>query len=79
MASLSKQERGNTDIESASGNLSAQTDADSRLRWTVRQLGNVLGETIVEQEGQAIFDLVEDVARSDTRPAPGESKRWPAD
>ena len=61
MASLSRQERGNTDIESASGNLSAQTDADSRLRWTVRQLGNVLGETIVEQEGQAIFDLVEEL------------------
>ena len=31
------------------------------MRWTVRQLGNVLGETIVEQEGQAIFDLVEEL------------------
>ena len=42
------------------------TDADTRLRWTVRQLGNLLGETIVEQEGQAIFDLVEEL-RSLTR------------
>ncbi len=41
--------------------IAAPTDADTRLRWTVRQLGNLLGETIVEQEGQAIFDLVEEL------------------
>lgn len=46
--------------------IAAPTDADTRLRWTVRQLGNLLGETIVEQEGQAIFDLVEEL-RSLTR------------
>ena len=50
-------------MESPIGNMSAQGDADSRLRWTVRQLGNVLGETVVEQEGQAIFDLVEELRR----------------
>ena len=42
------------------------SDTDIRLRWTVRQLGNLLGETIVEQEGQAIFELVEEL-RSLTR------------
>ena len=47
-------------------NIAAPADADTRLRWTVRQLGNLLGETIVEQEGQAIFELVEEL-RSLTR------------
>ena len=46
--------------------IAAPADADTRLRWTVRQLGNLLGETIVEQEGQAIFELVEEL-RSLTR------------
>ena len=46
--------------------IAAPADADNRLRWTVRQLGNLLGETIVEQEGQAILDLVEEL-RSLTR------------
>ncbi len=41
-------------------------DSDTRLRWTVRQIGNLLGETIVEQESQTIFDLVEEL-RSLTR------------
>lgn len=49
------------DIELGKGNESARRDADRQLRWTVRQLGNVLGETIVEQEGQAIFELVEEL------------------
>ena len=49
------------DVELEKGNESARRDADRQLRWTVRQLGNVLGETIVEQEGQAIFDLVEEL------------------
>ncbi len=34
---------------------------DSRLRQTIRTLGNLLGETIIEQEGQAIFDLEEEI------------------
>ncbi len=46
--------------------IAAPADTDTRLRWTVRQLGNLLGETIVEQEGQAIFELVEEL-RSLTR------------
>ncbi len=50
-----------TDVDPEKGNASERRDADRQLRWTVRQLGNVLGETIVEQEGQAIFDLVEEL------------------
>ena len=32
-----------------------------RLSATIHMLGNVLGETIIEQEGQAIFDLEEQI------------------
>jgi phosphoenolpyruvate carboxylase len=32
-----------------------------RLRNTIRLLGNLLGETIIEQEGQEIFDLEEEI------------------
>ena len=61
MATLTSQVQSRSESNTPGGGLSAQADADSRLRWTVRQLGNVLGETIVEQEGQAIFDLVEEL------------------
>ncbi len=61
MATRPKQVQIETGVESVGGNESAPTNADRRLRWTVRQLGNLLGETIVEQEGQAIFDLVEEL------------------
>lgn len=36
-------------------------DPQDRLRSTIRFLGNLLGETIIEQEGQAIFDLEEKI------------------
>ena len=61
MATRPEQGQIETGVEPVGGNESAPTDADRRLRWTVRQLGNLLGETIVEQEGQAIFDLVEEL------------------
>ncbi|MBI1295756.1 phosphoenolpyruvate carboxylase [bacterium] len=35
--------------------------SDARLRQTIRLLGNLLGETIIEQEGQAVFDLEEEI------------------
>jgi phosphoenolpyruvate carboxylase len=37
------------------------TEPQDRLRNTIRLLGNLLGETIIEQEGQAIFDLEEQI------------------
>ena len=36
-------------------------DSQERLRYWVRTLGNLLGETIIEQEGQAVFDLEEEI------------------
>jgi len=36
-------------------------DPQDRLRSAIRFLGNLLGETIIEQEGQAIFDLEEEI------------------
>ncbi|MCB0108965.1 MAG: phosphoenolpyruvate carboxylase, partial [Caldilineaceae bacterium] len=36
-------------------------DSQDRLRSTIRFLGNLLGETIIEQEGQAIFGLEEEI------------------
>ena len=37
------------------------TDSQDRLRYWVRTLGNLLGETIVEQEGDATFELEEEL------------------
>ena len=37
------------------------TDSQDRLRYWVRTLGNLLGETIVEQEGEAIFEQEEEL------------------
>ena len=34
-------------------------DKEKPVRRDVRFLGNVLGETLVEQEGRRIFDIVE--------------------
>ena len=61
MATPPRQGEGKTEVELERGSESAPTDANRQLRRTVRQLGNLLGETIVEQEGQAIFDLVEEL------------------
>ncbi|RIK54014.1 MAG: phosphoenolpyruvate carboxylase, partial [Chloroflexi bacterium] len=38
-----------------------QTDTQDRLRHWIRTLGNLLGETIIEQEGKALFDLEEEI------------------
>lgn len=37
------------------------TDAQDRLRYWIRTLGNLLGETIIEQEGKEIFDQEEEM------------------
>ena len=36
------------------------TEPQDRIRNMVRLLGNLLGETIIEQEGQAVFELEEE-------------------
>ncbi len=38
-----------------------ESDSQERLRYWIRTLGNLLGETIIEQEGQEILDLEEDI------------------
>ncbi|MCK0196711.1 phosphoenolpyruvate carboxylase [Ancylobacter sp. 6x-1] len=45
----------------------ADTDIDLSLRDEIRMLGRVLGDTLRDQEGDAIFDLVERVRRVSTR------------
>ncbi|MCX6046074.1 MAG: phosphoenolpyruvate carboxylase [Chloroflexi bacterium] len=37
------------------------TEPQDRLRSTIRLLGDLLGQTIIEQEGQEIFDLEEEI------------------
>ncbi|MXX25414.1 MAG: phosphoenolpyruvate carboxylase [Caldilineaceae bacterium SB0668_bin_21] len=61
MVTRPRQGQIDTDVDPEKSSEPARRDADRQLRRTVRQLGNVLGETIVEQEGQAIFDLVEEL------------------
>jgi phosphoenolpyruvate carboxylase len=39
----------------------SNTDKEKQLRSDVRFLGNLLGETLIEQEGQSVFDLVEKI------------------
>ena len=36
-------------------------DPQERLRFWIRTLGNLLGETIIEQEGRAVFDQEEEI------------------
>ena len=49
-------------------------DPQDRLRSTIRFLGNLLGETIIEQEGQAIFDLEEEIRDLAKRWRSGETE-----
>ncbi len=37
------------------------SSSDARLRQTIRMMGNLLGETIIEQEGRGVFDLEEEI------------------
>lgn len=53
---------------------SASEEDDYALRADVRQLGDLLGETLVRQEGQALLELVEEVRRT-TREARAMSER----
>ena len=41
--------------------LRTMSESRDRLSEQIHQLGDILGETIIEQEGQSLFDLVEEV------------------
>lgn len=41
--------------------MESSTDKEKHLRSDVRFLGNLLGETLIEQEGRGVFDLVEKI------------------
>ena len=43
--------------------MSQITDKDEPLRADIRLLGRILGDTVREQEGAAVYDLVERIHR----------------
>ena len=53
-------------------------DADARLREHIRELGALLGQTMVRQESQSLLDLVEEV-RHLVRTDPAAAARTLAD
>jgi phosphoenolpyruvate carboxylase len=49
------------------GHLSRDVDKDVPLRDDIRLLGGMLGDTVREQEGQSVFDLIEHIRRTSVR------------
>jgi phosphoenolpyruvate carboxylase len=45
----------------------AAQEADARLRDDIRLLGRILGDTVRDQEGEAVFDLVENIRQTSVR------------
>src|SRR6266576_5828425 len=65
-----------SDVRSNRGDDIAALEADARLREDIRLLGRILGDTVRDQEGADVFDLVERIRqtsirfhRDDDRPA----------
>jgi phosphoenolpyruvate carboxylase len=51
----------------ADRNAAASVDDDARLRADIRLLGRFLGDTVRDQEGGAVFDLVEKIRQTSVR------------
>src|SRR5712675_1991656 len=65
-----------TEVRASRGEDIAALEADARLREDIRLLGRILGDTVRDQEGADVFDLVERIRqtsirfhRDDDRPA----------
>src|SRR5437016_10199652 len=65
-----------TDARSNRSDDALALEADARLREDIRLLGRILGDTVRDQEGADVFDLVERIRqtsirfhRDDDRPA----------
>ena len=50
-----------------SSQISIDSDKDSPLREDIRMLGRMLGDTLREQEGDAVFDLIENIRQTAVR------------
>ena len=51
----------------SSSKQSLDTDDDARLRDDIRLLGRILGDTVLDQEGADVFDLVERIRQTSIR------------
>ncbi|HEY3892006.1 MAG TPA: phosphoenolpyruvate carboxylase, partial [Bradyrhizobium sp.] len=65
-----------TELRSNRADEALALEADARLRTDIRLLGRILGDTVRDQEGADVFDLVERIRqtsirfhRDDDRPA----------
>src|SRR6266404_3687450 len=56
-----------TDVRSNRGDDIAAIEADARLRNDIRLLGRILGDTVRDQEGADVFDLVERIRQTSIR------------
>src|SRR6266403_2540605 len=56
-----------TDVRSNRGDDIAAIEADARLREDIRLLGRILGDTVRDQEGAGVFDLVERIRQTSIR------------
>src|SRR5450631_4350728 len=56
-----------TEVRSNRGDDIAAIEADARLREDIRLLGRILGDTVRDQEGAGVFDLVERIRQTSIR------------
>src|SRR5258708_8916837 len=56
-----------TEVRSNRGEDIAAIEADARLREDIRLLGRILGDTVRDQEGAEVFDLVERIRQTSIR------------
>ncbi len=53
--------------ETARTQFSAEREPDRALKNDIRLLGRILGDTVREQQGEEIFDLVEAIRQNSVR------------